>query len=190
MDSRVKVYFGVATPIQVKDQHLELPEAQKMFFISPPPSPPHGWTMRNEEPPNKAVHAEDLASALAALRSKGAVRVRGEDGVGSPVEMEDQERMWENRRRSGENGEARVVYHPDEHGNGIGRGLDLPAVTVEDTGSAEDLGRVGGLVSPPPPMVDGDGDEDMGGSGEGSPGGGKRIIAHTARPPVELMDCS
>jgi hypothetical protein len=32
---------------------LEAPQVSKMFFISPPPSPPHGWVMRNEDPPNK-----------------------------------------------------------------------------------------------------------------------------------------
>jgi hypothetical protein len=39
--------------------------------LSPPPSPPHGWVMRNEDPPNKEVHASDLAHALSMLRRRG-----------------------------------------------------------------------------------------------------------------------
>ncbi len=35
---------------------------------APPPSPPHGWEMRLEDTPNKMVHAEDLAEALARAR--------------------------------------------------------------------------------------------------------------------------
>ena len=134
--------------------------------------------MRNEEPPNKAVHADDLASALAALRSKGTVGVSGEDGVGSPVEMEGGDRGYFERSRSGE---TTVVYHPEEHG---GR-LDLPAVTVEDTGTSSV-----GSIQTPKLDIDMDGDQNMMGGHYGSAGGGGRIIAHTARPPVELMDCS
>ena len=55
MGERVRVYYGEPTPINPVDQHLAAPESQKLFFISPPPSPPHGWQMRNEEPPNKAM---------------------------------------------------------------------------------------------------------------------------------------
>ncbi|KAF8542490.1 Calcipressin-domain-containing protein [Trichophaea hybrida] len=45
---RVRVYFGEHTPLQPVDQHLQAPEAKKLFFISPPPSPPHGWESKNE----------------------------------------------------------------------------------------------------------------------------------------------
>uniref|UniRef100_A0A093VFS6 Calcipressin-3 n=1 Tax=Talaromyces marneffei PM1 TaxID=1077442 RepID=A0A093VFS6_TALMA len=69
---RARIYFGEPTPIENTEEAkrkklLEAPQSQKMFFISPPPSPPHGWVMRNEEPPNKEVHASDLADALARL---------------------------------------------------------------------------------------------------------------------------
>lgn len=33
-------------------QLLQLPDAGKLFFISPPPSPPVGWTSRLEDTPN------------------------------------------------------------------------------------------------------------------------------------------
>ncbi|QNP98887.1 Hypothetical protein YALI2_E00203g [Yarrowia lipolytica] len=33
-------------------QRLQLPDAGKLFFISPPPSPPAGWTSRLEDTPN------------------------------------------------------------------------------------------------------------------------------------------
>lgn len=71
LGERIRVYFGEHTREDLdKDQHLQAPEAKKLFFISPPPSPPVGWEMRNEAAPNKDVHAEDLASALARLEWK------------------------------------------------------------------------------------------------------------------------
>ena len=151
---RARVYFGEPTPIHVGDVHLAAPAAQKLFFISPPPSPPLGWEMRNEGPPNKAAHADDLACALARLRARP-----GANGDVSPVEMEDVgEGMDAGRRRRGS---STVVYHPKEHGGSPG----LPAVTVEDTTESN-----------------GDRDEDTGMREA-------KIITHTARPPVELMDC-
>jgi hypothetical protein len=35
MGERVKVYFGHPTSIEQKDEHLNLPDAGKLFFISP-----------------------------------------------------------------------------------------------------------------------------------------------------------
>ncbi|KAF7550611.1 hypothetical protein G7046_g7958 [Stylonectria norvegica] len=70
MGERLRVYFGQPTPVEVKDEHLALPDAGKLFFISPPPSPPHGWEMKLEDAPNKLVHAEDLAEALAKLHHR------------------------------------------------------------------------------------------------------------------------
>ena len=73
---RTRIYFGEHTPIEGTDEEarqrkfLEAPHSQKLFFISPPPSPPAGWTMRNEGPPNKQVHATDLAEALAVLNTE------------------------------------------------------------------------------------------------------------------------
>ncbi|KAL8760605.1 MAG: hypothetical protein Q9184_003214 [Pyrenodesmia sp. 2 TL-2023] len=147
MSSRARVYFGEPTPIEVTDQHLHAPQSQKMFFISPPPSPPFGWEVREEAAPNKEVHAEDLASALGQLRERRQA-VDDEMGLG---------------RRTGEGEEGRgstttTVYEPDRHGGSPG----LPAVVVEDTTGSDDV----------------------------SPTDGGKILAHTARPPVELMQDS
>ena len=119
--------------------------------------------MRNEEPPNKEVHADDLASALAKLhaRSQGAEPASPisptVDGEGNS--LREGTRLM-NRGRSGS---STVVYHPEDHGDSP----HLPAVMVEDTTESP-----GGLS----PL-----------GGEQCDGSGGRILAHTARPPVELV---
>ncbi|KAH8590224.1 BcRCN1, regulator of calcineurin [Bisporella sp. PMI_857] len=115
MGERVKVYFGHPTSIAPKDEHLNLPDAGKLFFISPPPSPPHGWEVRLEDAPNKQVHAEDLAEALAKLHHKPRT-----DLPASPMSA-----VSDGRQRSGS---ATMIYNPSEHGNSPG----LPAIEVED----------------------------------------------------------
>jgi hypothetical protein len=114
---RVRVYFGANTKINEGDQHLELPDAGKLFFISPPPSPPHGWEMRNEEPPNKEVHADDLAEALAKLHAKNYHPV-------TPDMEIDRNSPLGSRQRSGS---TTIVYHPSDHGDNEA----LPAISVE-----------------------------------------------------------
>ena len=159
MKDRVRVYFGEATPIEPVDQHLHAPQSQKMFFISPPPSPPFGWEMKNEGPPNKEVHADDLAAALAKLHARPGPRgdlqnmSSSEDKSGIDTDGgEGDGHSTDGRMRSGSKS---VVYHPGDHGDSP----HLPAVTVEDT-------------------TEGDGTQD---SDE------TIIMAHTARPPIELM---
>lgn len=98
--------------------------------------------MRDEEPPNREVHAQDLATALAGLGKK-----RAEDGDEEPGE----------RKMRSRSGSRSVVYDPQEHGDSP----LLPAVTVEDTTES--------------PM-------------EAISTPGEKIMAHTARPPLELMD--
>jgi hypothetical protein len=152
MSARARVYFGEPTPIDPGDQHLAAPKSQKLFFISPPPSPPHGWMMRNEEPPNKEVHADDLATALAKLHSK-------RQPMGNLVDPEEEERQGDREGSRVENrarrGSSTIVYHPQDHGDNP----LLPAVMVEDTTEE-------GLTFD---------DAEL------------KILAHTARPPVELM---
>lgn len=144
MGERVKVYFGHPTNIEPKDEHLNLPDAGKLFFISPPPSPPHGWEMKLEDAPNKQVHAEDLAEALAKLHHKPRT-----DLPASP--SSDGGRGG--RARSG----STTIYNPSEHG----LSPNLPAISVEDmTGENE--------ISP----IEAE----------------KPILAHTSRPPVELIE--
>ncbi|KAF4304411.1 Calcipressin [Botryosphaeria dothidea] len=154
MGDRVRVYFGTHTPLNPTDQHLPLPKSDKLFFISPPPSPPHGWEVRNEDPPNKEVHAEDLAAALAKLHARPDALPQSPvdsdmDGKSpiSPVDVR--------RQRSGS---ATIVYHPDDHGDSP----DLPAIAVEDTTASP------GEMTPM---------EDV----------QRPLLAHTSRPPVELM---
>ncbi|KAI9718277.1 MAG: hypothetical protein M1812_004267 [Candelaria pacifica] len=172
MSDQVRVYFGEPTPIEPIDQHLHAPSAGKLFFISPPPSPPHGWEMRNEAPPNKDVHAEDLASALAKLHAKPVAKNNNNNNNNhsdqdrfpaspiSPIEEGGNEREWKrqlaNRQRSGS---STLIYRPEDHGDSP----HLPAVMVEDTtGSADEISPI-----------------------ESARG---ETMIHTARPPVELME--
>lgn len=139
MGESVKIYFGQPTPVEAKDEHLALPDAGKLFFISPPPSPPHGWEMRLEDAPNKLVHAEDLAEALAKLHHRA-------EPVDSPITPPDSALPGRRSRSS------TLIFQSEEHG--------MPAVVVEDMTDDDEYSPV-----------------------EQS----KPILAHTARPPVELM---
>lgn len=182
-DDRVRIYFGEHTSVageEGEDQHLKAPSLGKLLFISPPPSPPAGWEIREEEPPNKEVHADDLQRALAGLGGHGVNERRGSadddggggGGGGSPMSENEKEELQANRNRSGTG--SVMVYHPKDHGDNE----SLPAVMVVDTttaGVGEERKESPGGLSP----VDGQG------QGEG---GGGRILTHTARPPVELME--
>lgn len=187
---RAKIYFGENTPIlnEGEARHprnfLQAPQVDKLFFISPPPSPPHGWVMRPEDPPNKEVHAGDLAVALAKLsteREGGAADVvedpvamegvvdtgagAGAVGPDTPMSLTSDKRTgsWplsfssHPRSRS-----STLIYHPENHGSSP----DLPAVMVEDTTTVaiEEPSPIDMSVkkTPPPPK--------------------------TTRPPVELME--
>ena len=93
--------------------------------------------MRNEEPPNKDVHAEDLAAALAKLHA------RYDEQPLSPAEDSAEEREGKRcpsgRQRSGS---STVVYHPRDHGDSP----NLPAVMVEDTTEEEEVCGIEGMV--------------------------------------------
>lgn len=126
MGHRVKIYFGAQTSVQPKADHLALPDAGKLFFISPPPSPPHGWEVRLEDAPNKMVHADDLADALAKLGAgSGAGAATSPAGAfDSPITpIDGSAAVGRTRSRS-----STLIYHPDDHGSSPG----LPAVFVED----------------------------------------------------------
>ncbi|KAK1776973.1 Calcipressin-domain-containing protein [Copromyces sp. CBS 386.78] len=185
LGERCRVYFGQPTPIDVSDadKHLALPDAGKLFFISPPPSPPHDWEQRMEDAPNTMVHAEDLAEALAKLRHHNNpngmdadVKVPvspASDGGSSGRPGDFKENARKNRSRS-----STLIFQPDKNhvqtsnGKTGGLAVDLPCVTVDDmTDEAEG---------------DADGDIDMSPVSD-SPGRTRPIFAHTARPPVELM---
>ncbi|ORY56122.1 Calcipressin-domain-containing protein [Pseudomassariella vexata] len=149
MGERCRVYFGQQTPLNLnEDQHLALPDAGKLFFISPPPSPPHGWEMKLEDAPNKQVHAEDLADALAKLHHRPAA------GLDSPISPVDGGSVRTRSRSS------TLIFKPDQHS----ASPDLPSIAVDDmTDSPMDIN--------PSPI-----------------GQEKPIMAHTSRPPVELME--
>lgn len=155
-----RVYFGSPHNIEAeqKDPHLALPDAGKLFFISPPPSPPHGWEMKLEDAPNTMVHADDLAEALAKLRHHNGPT----SGSYSPISPADSSRAaggFKTRSRS-----STLIFQPEPPVAG-GESPNLPCVTVDDmTDEPGDMSPV--LAAPSEP---------------------KPIMAHTSRPPVELM---
>ncbi|KAL4893195.1 Calcipressin-domain-containing protein [Aspergillus ambiguus] len=176
---RPKTYFGEPTPLLDEEapKLLQAPQLDKLFFISPPPSPPHGWVLRNEEPPNKEVHASDLAQALAKLKTDQAGRMdldntatattTADDTLASPMSLSSDHRAasWPvtdaasvSRQRSRS---STLIYHPDDHGGSP----NLPAVMVEDT------------------SIDGDDGDEL--SPVELPV--KKTPPKTALPPVELM---
>lgn len=61
---RIKSYFYNNTPLYTSaPDSLQLPEAPHLFFISPPPSPPAGWSSRTEEPPRLNTPPVGLVSS-------------------------------------------------------------------------------------------------------------------------------
>ncbi|KAF2433975.1 Calcipressin-domain-containing protein [Tothia fuscella] len=157
---RIRVFFGTETKLSTEDQHLQAPKSDKLFFISPPPSPPHGWAMRNEEPPNKEVIAEDLANALSKLHARNYAPVTPD------LEFERENPAAAGGSSRQRSGSTTVVYHPADHGDSPA----LPAISVEDTTEDEDE-----IVDSPADL------SPMEGVMRSEP------ILHTARPPVELM---
>ncbi|KIW94845.1 uncharacterized protein Z519_04823 [Cladophialophora bantiana CBS 173.52] len=185
-DTVAKCYFGEPTPIGDEKKYLDRPDAGRLFFISPPPSPPVGWEMRQEDPPNKHVHAEDLATKLEKLSGKltsssppttNADDSASEDEAKMQYTAEGLQRLKASRARafskvSAENSpttadaspkkhrsrSSTLIYDPKAHGDSPA----LPAVMLE----AED-------------------DSDVELEPEGPT---KKILASTARPPVELME--
>ena len=167
-----RCYFGETTPVGDAKKYLDKPDAGKLFFISPPPSPPVGWEMRNEDAPNKNTHADDLAAKLAALTAKMDHSV--DDGEAKPQQQQKYTREElhklktavpasvaadspsQSTPKTARSRSSTIIYDPKAHGDSPG----LPAVMLE----TED--------EPEPELDDPD----------------KKIIAHTSRPPVELME--
>jgi hypothetical protein len=160
MGCRVRVYFGMDTPLNVGDQHLPLPKADKLFFISPPPSPPMGWEMQNEGAPNKVVHAEDLAEALARLHAHHVE-------VPSPV-TDDGNPETRSAFKVHRRGSSTLVYHPEDYGDSP----DLPAISVEDTTESPAISPVDAMEGIEGPIAQ-------------QKAQGK--VLSTSRPPLEFM---
>ena len=167
-----KCYFGEPTPVDNEKKYLERPDAGKLFFISPPPSPPVGWESKAEDPPNKEVHADDLVAKLAKLTGKmenpespieGQIQVTAEElsKLKTPTHRRALSGVSEDlspingtpkmRSRS-----STLIYDPKTHGDSP----NLPAVTLETEDDSE---------------VELDNEA-------------KSPMAHTSRPPVELMN--
>ncbi|KAF3389508.1 hypothetical protein F1880_003895 [Penicillium rolfsii] len=168
---RPRIYFGEPTPILSQEeaqrkQLLEAPQLDKLFFISPPPSPPHGWQMRNEDPPNKEVHASDLATALAMLKTDQSEPMNVDPATPVSVTSEKRTPSWPVAGSQPRSRSSTIIYNPEDHGHSP----NLPAVMVED-------------MSLP---VDEDSDIDM----QLSPVemSINKLPPKTARPPVELMN--
>ncbi|KAL4933425.1 putative calcineurin binding protein [Aspergillus undulatus] len=178
---RTKIYFGEPTPLLESDESgtgikhklLEAPQVDKLFFISPPPSPPHGWVMRTEDPPNREVHASDLAQALAKLKTEqsGVTASAAFSNIYStessqmqtdpdtPMSLSSDKRTPSFQRSRS----STLIYNPEQHGGSP----NLPAVMVEDTSADPDemdveMSPVDMPMKQTPPFK-------------------------TARPPVELM---
>jgi len=191
--SRIKVYFGENTDLKEKERHLCAPPSQKLFFISPPPSPPVGWQSRDEEPPNKDVHAEDLVKALDRLNSAS---IYTNNNAGSSEEQREEEKEAKSRsitnvinangsnsatRRSRSGTVGTIVFDPADHG----ASEDLPAIAVEDTTTTID-GQDDYLAQKEDEMeVEMTVDEI---EGLEQQNGMNKAFIHTARPPVELME--
>ena len=167
-----KCYFGEPTPIDNEKKYLERPDAGKLFFISPPPSPPVGWESKMEDPPNKEVHADDLAAKLSKLTGKmenpespseGQVQMTAEELLELKTSTHRRALSQVSEGQSPVGGtpgmrsrSSTLIYDPKLHGDSP----NLPAVTLE----AEDDSDV---------ELDTD---------------SKAPMAHTSRPPVELME--
>jgi len=117
-----------------------------------------GWEMKDEDAPNKIVHAEDLAAALARLHA---------DHVDPQTQDGNIDFSPTGRRRTGS---SAIIYHPDDHGDSP----DLPAIAVEDTTESP--------VSMTPTV-----DAMEGIEGPIAHQKAQGVAIATARPPVELM---
>lgn len=155
-----RIYFGESTPLNQRPKLLEAPQISKLFFISPPPSPPHGWEMRDEDPPNKEVHAEDLTRALSMLKTEPV------EDPATPVSISEEKRTpsWPMEDRRNRSRSSTLIYHPETHGNSP----NLPAVMVEDMSLEGE-----------------DEDAELGDSMIDSV---KSMPPKTSRPPLELME--
>ena len=115
--------------------------------------------MRAEDPPNKEVHAEDLASALAELKTD---QSRVEDAAGmydgggsgapdTPMSLTSDNRAgsWPVSSVSQRSRSSTLIYLPEDHGSSP----DLPAVMVEDTTHVEEPSPIDMSVKKMPPKT-------------------------------------
>jgi hypothetical protein len=142
MGDRARVFFGEHTPLQPIDQHLQAPESKKLFFISPPPSPPHGWELKNESPPNATIVAEDLALALAKLNCNTKPYDRNGDGKLKDNRQEGEASSPGGFRRP-RSASSVLLFEPEEHDDS-----GMPAISVDDYTDSGDEESPVSLVAP------------------------------------------
>jgi hypothetical protein len=68
LNKTLRIYYGQHTPLYDEvdnSRHLSVPELEKNWLVSPPCSPPVGWTQIKEDRPNSNTLADDLVHALA-----------------------------------------------------------------------------------------------------------------------------
>lgn len=120
--------------------------------------------MRNEDPPNKEVHAHDLAHALSMLKTDHQPEAPGVD-PSTPVSISSDKRTgsWPVAGSQQRSRSSTLIFNPEDHGNSP----NLPAVMVEDMSLAPDE-DVEMDMSPIDMSV-------------------KKMPPKTSRPPVELM---
>lgn len=124
--------------------------------------------MRPEDPPNKEVHASDLANALANLKTEQSGGVVEKIDPDTPVSMTSEKRSgsWPAAFSSSRSRSSTVIYNPEDHGSSP----NLPAVLVEDTTACVDS------------------DVEMSPIDMPTSGPVKKMPPKTAMPPVELME--
>ncbi|CAI7644582.1 unnamed protein product [Penicillium glandicola] len=157
-----RIYFGEPTALLDggRPKLLEAPQVSKI--------PPHGWVVRNEGPPNKEVHAMDLAHALSMLKTDQTQPEPSAIDPATPVSISSDKRTpsWPLAGSQQRSRSSTIIYNPEDHGGSP----NLPAVMVEDM------------------TLDIDEDVDM--DAEMSPieMSLKQMPPKTSRPPVELME--
>ncbi|CAP80363.1 hypothetical protein E8E15_009187 [Penicillium rubens] len=166
-DVHPRIYFGEPTALLDggRPKLLEAPQVSKMFFISPPPSPPHGWVMRNEDPPNKEVHASDLAHALSMLKTDQMQETYADPATPVSISSDKRTSSWPTTGSQQRSRSSTLIYNPEDHGGSP----NLPAVMVEDMTLDIDEDVDMDALSPIEMAVN-------------------QMPPKTARPPVELME--
>ncbi|EXJ54153.1 hypothetical protein A1O7_09490 [Cladophialophora yegresii CBS 114405] len=189
-DAVAKCYFGEPTPLDPEKKYLDRPDAGRLFFISPPPSPPVGWEMRTEDPPNKEVHAEDLASKLAKLSSKITASPTNTGAGENESSSEDEARTQQYTASD----LAQKLKSNQSHRRALsGVSAENSPVAAEAASPKKHRSRSSTLIydpvahgdSPALPAVMLETEDDSEVELEED---GKKIYEHTARPPVELME--
>lgn len=170
-----KCYFGEATPLGDEKKYLNRPDAGRLFFISPPPSPPVGWEMKHEDPPNKEVHAEDLASKLERLSGK--LTIPTDESSDDESKMQYTSEALQKIKATRTQAFAAVSADASPSTSSPGKMRSRSSTLIYDPKAHGDSPAL------PAVMLETEDDSDV--ELEASD---KKILAHTPRPPVELME--